>query len=237
MTALFADLVSSTELAARLDPEELSAVVTPFLHAMTEEIEGFGGTVEKYAGDGVIAVFGAPVAHEDDPERAVRAALAMLDRLAALQPELAPRAGRELEMRIGVETGDVVAALGREAAGLLTGGALHVASRLQSAASPGTIAVGERAWRDTRDAIAYRPLDDVELRGVEGASRIWRAVGVRSSRRKGIAASVPFVGRTDELMLLELLRLRSVRERRPPARHPGRPGGHRQEPPRGRVRR
>ena len=89
-------------------------------------------------------------------------------------------------MRIGVETGDVVAALGREAAGLLTGGALHVASRLQSAASPGTIAVGERAWRDTRDAIAYRPLDDVELRGLEGASRIWRAVG---SGRPGGRAS------------------------------------------------
>jgi class 3 adenylate cyclase/tetratricopeptide (TPR) repeat protein len=215
VTALFADLVSSTELAARLDPEELSAVVTPFLQAMTQEIERFGGTVEKYAGDGVIAVFGAPIAHDDDPERAVRAALAMLDRLGALQPELARQAGRALEMRIGVETGEVVAAIGREAAGMLTGGSLHVASRLQSAASPGTIAVGERAWRDTRDAIVYRPLDDVELRGLEGASRIWRAVGIRSSRRKGIAASVPFVGRGDELALLELLLLRSVRERRP----------------------
>ena len=118
MTALFADLVSSTELAARLDPEELSGVVRPFLLAMTEEIELYGGTIEKYAGDGVIAVFGAPVAHEDDPERAVRAALAMQDRLAALQSDLASRAGKQLEMRIGIETGEVVAALGREAEGM-----------------------------------------------------------------------------------------------------------------------
>src|SRR5262249_39772482 len=154
--------VSSTELAARLDPEELSAVVRPFLLAMTEEIERFGGTLEKYAGDAVVAVFGAPVAHEDDPERAVRAALAMQERLDALQSELSSRAGKELEMRIGVETGEVVAALGGEAAGLVTGGSLHVAARLQTAAAPGTIVVGERAWRDTRDVIAYRPLEDVE---------------------------------------------------------------------------
>ena len=214
MTALFADLVSSTELAARLDLEELSAVVRPFLLAMAEEIESFGGTTEKYAGDGVIAVFGAPVAHEDDPERAVRAALAMQDRLAALQADLSSRAGKQLEMRIGIETGEVVAALGREAEGMLTGGALHVAARLQSAAAPGTIVVGERAWRDTRDAIVYRPLDDVELRGLEGPSRIWRAAGLRTARREGIAATVPLVGRQDELALLDLLLTRTVRDRR-----------------------
>jgi len=214
VTALFADLVSSTELAARLDPEELSGVVRPFLLAMTEEIELYGGTIEKYAGDGVIAVFGAPVAHEDDPERAVRAALAMQDRLAALQSDLASRAGKQLEMRIGIETGEVVAALGREAEGMLTGGSLHVAARLQSAAAPGTIVVGERAWRDTRDAIVYRPLDDVELRGLEGPSRIWRASGIRTARREGIAASVPLVGRLDELALLDLLLTRTIRDRR-----------------------
>jgi len=120
---------------------------------MTEEIERFGGTIEKYAGDAVITVFGSPVAHEDDPERAVRSALAMVARLGAMQDELATRAGRPIEMRIGVDTGEVVAALGREAEGLLTGGTLHVAARLQSAAPPGAIVVGERAWRDTRDAI------------------------------------------------------------------------------------
>ena len=123
----------------------------------------------------------------------------MHDRLAALQADLSSLAGKQLEMRIGIETGEVVAALGREAEGLLTGSALHVASRLQSAAAPGTIVVGERAWRDTRDAIAYRPLDDVELRGLEGPSRIWRATGPRAVRREGIAASVPLVGRREEL--------------------------------------
>lgn len=214
VTALFADLVSSTELAACLDPEELSAVVGPFLQAMTEEIERFGGTIEKYAGDAVIAVFGSPVAHEDDPERAVRAGLAMHERLAVMQDELANRAGRAIEMRIGIETGEIVATLGREAEGLLTGGTLHVAARLQSAAPPGAVVVGERAWRDTRDTIEYRPLGDVELRGLEEPSRIWRAVGVRDSRREGIAASVPLVGRQEELGLLDLLLGRTVRERR-----------------------
>ena len=213
VTAVFADLVSSTELATRLDPEELNAVVGPFLRAMTEEIERFGGTIEKYAGDAVIAVFGSPVAHEDDPERAVRAALAMVERLAELQDDLAVRAGRPIEMRIGVDTGEVVAALGREAEGLLTGGTLHVAARLQSAAPPGAVVVGERAWRDTRDTIEYRPLEDVELRGLEGPSRIWRALRARDTRREGIAASVPLVGRQEELGLLGLLLGRTVHER------------------------
>lgn len=214
VTALFADLVSSTELAARLDPEELNAVVGPFLRAMTEEIERFGGTIEKYAGDAVIAVFGSPVAHEDDPERAVRAALAMHERLAAVQEDMATLAGRPIEMRIGIETGEIVASVGREAEGLLTGGTLHVAARLQSAAPPGAVLVGERAWRDTRDTIEYRPLEDIELRGLEGPSRIWRAIGVRASRREGIAASVPLVGRRDELDLLDLLLGRTMRGRR-----------------------
>ena len=214
VTALFADVVSSTELASRLDAEDLNAIVGPFLRAMTEEIERFGGTIEKYAGDAVIAVFGSPVVHEDDPERAVRAGLAMHKRLAALQEELAGKAGRPVEMRIGVETGEIVAAVGREAEGLLTGGTLHVAARLQTAAPPGALVVGERAWRDTRDTIEYRPLEDVELRGLEGPSRIWWAVGVRDKRREGIAASVPLVGRQEELGLLGLLLGLSVRERR-----------------------
>ena len=111
VTALFADLVSSTELAARLDPEELNAVVGPFLRAMSEEIDRFGGTIEKYAGDAVIAVFGSPVAHEDDPERAVRAGLAMQARLSAMRDELASQAGRQIEMRIGIETGEIISAV------------------------------------------------------------------------------------------------------------------------------
>ena len=188
VTALFADVVSSTELASRLDAEDLNAIVGPFLRAMTEEIERFGGTIEKYAGDAVIAVFGSPVVHEDDPERAVRAGLAMHKRLAALQEELAGKAGRPVEMRIGVETGEIVAAVGREAEGLLTGGTLHVAARLQTAAPPGALVVGERAWRDTRDTIEYRPLEDVELRGLEGPSRICRPSGRATS---GVRASQP----------------------------------------------
>jgi class 3 adenylate cyclase/tetratricopeptide (TPR) repeat protein len=214
VTALFADLVASTELAARLDPEELNAVVGPFLRAMSEEIARFGGTIEKYAGDAVIAVFGSPVAHEDDPERAVRAGLAMQARLDAMGDELAALAGRQIEMRIGIETGEIVAAVGREAEGLITGGTLHVAARLQSAASPGAVVVGERAWRDTRDTVEYRPHGDMALRGLEGPSQVWLATGIRATRREELAASVPLVGRESELGLLELLLTRTVRDRR-----------------------
>ena len=235
MTALFADLVSSTELAARLDLEELSGVVRPFLLAMTEEIEAYGGTIEKYAGDGVIAVFGAPVAHEDDPERAVRAASQCRIGSPRYRPTSPPSPGsaRDADRHRDGRGRRRARPRGR---GLLTGSALHVAARLQSAAAPGTIVVGERAWRDTRDAIAYRPLDDVELRGLEGPSRIWRATGLRAVRREGIAASVPLVGRRERAL-----------PARPPARphrpraartadHRPRPGGDRQEPPRTRVR-
>src|SRR5439155_20875380 len=105
VTVLFADLTASTELASELDPEDLRGVLRPFFEAMVEEIERFGGTVEKFIGDAVMAVFGVPVAHEDDPERAVRAALAMQHRMAALNQEVSTRAGGDLDLRVGVHTG------------------------------------------------------------------------------------------------------------------------------------
>jgi class 3 adenylate cyclase len=105
VTVVFADLTASTEMASRLDPEDLRGVLRPFFDAMVSEIDRYGGTVEKFIGDAVVAVFGAPVAHEDDPERAVRCALAMHRRLAELNSALAERAGADLAMRIGINTG------------------------------------------------------------------------------------------------------------------------------------
>src|SRR5207247_247553 len=110
VTVLIADLAASTELAARTDPEDLRAVLRPFFEAMVEEIDRFGGTVEKFIGDAVVAVFGAPVAHEDDPERAVRAALAMHGRLGRVNDEIEASSGVLLAMRIGINTGEVVTA-------------------------------------------------------------------------------------------------------------------------------
>jgi len=213
VTIVFADLTASTEMAARLDPEDLARVLKPFFEAMVAEIERFGGTVEKFIGDAIVAVFGAPVAHEDDPERAVRAALAMQARLAALAPELAASSGQELAMRIGVNTGEVVTQIGPEHEGIVTGEPVNVAARLEAIADPGTIVVGERTHRDTADAIAYRALGNVVLKGIDHPVRAWVAEGDRPGDGRGRLA--PLVGRASELELLQLILSRTVRERRP----------------------
>src|SRR5881296_362346 len=132
VTALFADLAASTELASRLDPEDLRAVLKPFFAAMVEEIEGYGGTVEKFIGDAVVAVFGVPVAHEDDAERAIRCALGMRTAVAGLNDTLRPRFGVELAVRIGVDTGEAVVT-GRTADAIATGDVLNTAARLEAA--------------------------------------------------------------------------------------------------------
>jgi class 3 adenylate cyclase len=165
VTALFADLTASTEMASRLDPEDLRAVLRPFFDAMVEEIDRYGGTVEKFIGDAVVAVFGAPLAHEDDPERAVRCAIAMQERLARLNDHLAERAGGDLQMRIGVNTGEVLAHGVDE--GIVTGEAMNIAARLQGVGEPGRVVVGARTYRDTRYAFAFRDLGRVEVKGIE----------------------------------------------------------------------
>ena len=129
VTMLFADLTASTEMSSRLDPEDLRSVLRPFFDAMADEIGRYGGTVEKFIGDAVVAAFGAPVAHEDDPERAIRCGLAMQRRLAELNTEVAERAGSDLAMRIGINTGEVLAHSIEE--GIVTGEAVNIAARLQ----------------------------------------------------------------------------------------------------------
>jgi class 3 adenylate cyclase/tetratricopeptide (TPR) repeat protein len=216
VTSLFADLTASTELATRLDPEDLRQVLEPFFTAMVAEIERFGGTVEKFIGDAVVAFFGVPAAHEDDPERAVRAALAMQRRLTELNRELRGRAGGDLAMRIGVNTGEVFAHGGGIDEGLVTGEAVNIAARFQALAPPGRIVVGERTWRDARHAFAFVPLGDVEVKGVDrplGAYEVGQELEARRSRPAGLEA--PMVGRRSELDLLRLLFDRAVRERRP----------------------
>ncbi|HEU5349595.1 MAG TPA: adenylate/guanylate cyclase domain-containing protein, partial [Ktedonobacterales bacterium] len=162
VTVLFADLSSSTALAEEMDPEDARAILSGFFDTMAREIHRHGGTIEKYIGDAVMAVFGLPVAHEDDPVRAVRAALDMRaalrqfneDRLAV--DVTAP----ELQMRIGINTGEVAAA-GSASEGrdfLVTGDAVNVAARLQQLATPGAILVGSRTWRATQGAVQYRDL-------------------------------------------------------------------------------
>jgi len=199
VTVVFADMVGSTERAERLDPEDVRAVLAPYHARLRYELERHGGTVEKFIGDAVVAVFGAPVAHEDDPERAVRAALAIQETIADMNeadPELA------LEVRIGVNTGEALVALDARpelGEGIVSGDVVNTGARLQSAAPPGGILVGEHTYRATERAIEYEQEGPVEAKGKAQSLRVWRAVGRRASFGIDLLdARSPLVGRGDE---------------------------------------
>ena len=143
VTALFTDIVGSTARAETMDPEDVRAMLAPYYARLRSELERFGGTVEKFIGDAVVAVFGAPVAHEDDPERAVRAALAVNDAVAALNQEYA---WLDLHIRTAVNTGEALVVIGASAVegeGMAAGDVMNTAARLQSAAPVDGVAVGE----------------------------------------------------------------------------------------------
>src|SRR5262245_4379087 len=182
VTVLFADLTSSTELADGMDPEDVRALLAAFFATMTREIRRHGGTVEKYIGDAVMAVFGLPVAHEDDPVRAVRAALDMQAALRHFNAERRAADGNavELHMRIGINTGEVAASGGVAEGGdfLITGDPVNIASRLQQAASPGSILVGPRTYRSSSGAARYRALPPATLRGKSRPVKVWEALGM-----------------------------------------------------------
>ncbi len=204
MSVVFVDLVGSTARAERLDPEDVRAVLGPYHARVRHELERHGGTVEKFIGDAIVAVFGAPVAHEDDPERAVRAALAAQAAIAELNeadPALA------LEARVGVNSGEALVAVdARPQAGeaMASGDVMNTAARLQAAAPPGGVLVAETTYRATERAIEYREADPVQAKGKAHAVRAWLAVAPRS--RFGIdlmrGAGAPLVGREAELELV-----------------------------------
>jgi class 3 adenylate cyclase len=160
VTVLFADLVGFTARAERLDPEDVRAVLAPYHARLRSELERYGGTVEKFIGDAVMALFGATVAHEDDPERAVRAALAIRDWVAE-QDE-------NLQVRIAVNTGEALVALDArpgEGEGMASGDVVNTAARLQAAAPVNGILVGETTYRATKQAIDYREAEQVQAKG------------------------------------------------------------------------
>ena len=149
VTCLFCDLVGFTARAESMDPEDVRRLLQPYHARLRSELERYGGTVEKFIGDAVMAVFGAPVAHEDDPERAVRAALAIRDALAE---------EGELEVRIGITTGEALIALDARpetGEGMASGDVVNTAARLQAAADPGSVLVDEATYRATETVVAY----------------------------------------------------------------------------------
>ena len=215
VTVLFADLSGYTAASERMDPERVKALVDQALRRLGEEVERFGGTVDKYIGDNVMALFGAPVAHEDDAERAVRAGLGMQEAMAGINERLAETHGATFSLRVGVNTGEVVAGAVGDAY-TVVGDVVNVASRLQSAAERGSVTVGERTVRATAGAIEYRELPPLTLKGKAEPVPAWEATGAAEAhpRRRAADARSPLVGRTHELDLLESLAQRVARERR-----------------------
>jgi class 3 adenylate cyclase len=209
-TVVFADVVGSTALAGSEDPERTRALLDRFYDAMADEIERAGGTVEKFAGDAVMAAFGAPSALEDHAERALHAALAMQRRLAEVF-------NRQLELRIGVNTGDVVVGQARAGSSFVSGDAVNVAARLEQAAVPGAILVGERTVAAARGAFEFEQATAVEAKGkAEGvvARRLVRALSLMRPRGvSGLARA--FVGRDQELERLSLAYRATVEQRQP----------------------
>ncbi|TMJ94117.1 MAG: hypothetical protein E6G67_10455 [Actinobacteria bacterium] len=215
VTVLFADLVGSTEQADGLDPEDVRARLGPYFALLRGELEKFGGTVEKFIGDAVMAVFGAPVAHEDDPERAVRAALAIRDAVAELA-EAEP--GLDLRVRVAVNTGEALvtltASLG-EGEGMVAGDVVNTAYRLQEVAPPGGVLVGEATFRATRDSIDYRELLPARLKGKSGPVAVWEAMAPRArlGAEVGRPRGASLVGRQAEVGALLGALARAMRER------------------------
>jgi class 3 adenylate cyclase len=196
VTILFTDLVGSTARAEGLDPEDVRATLSSYYARLRAELERHGGTVEKFIGDAVMAVFGAPVAHEDDPERAVRAALAIRDAV-----------GEDLEIRTAVNTGEALVALGArpaEGEGMVSGDVVNTAARLQSGAPVNGILVGEATYRATRHVIEYREAPPVEAKGKSRPVPVWEVVAVRSRLGSDVEERLrtPLVGRERERTLL-----------------------------------
>ena len=215
VTVLFADLVGFTARAERLDPEDVRAILTPYFARVRSEIEAFGGTVEKFIGDAVMAVFGAPLAHGDDPERAVRAALAMC---AAVDEMNGNDAELELKIRIAVNTGEALVSLAASVAqgeGAVAGDVVNTASRLQEAAPVNGILVGEETYRATRSVIRYESAEPVVAKGKQEPVRVWRALAASAAPGERAAGRVPMLGRESELAVLERTWERVVAERRP----------------------
>ena len=214
VTVLFADLVGFTSLAADRDSEAVRDLLSRYFDAAREVVERYGGTVEKFIGDAVMAVWGAPVAREGDAEWAVRAAL---DLLVAVRTLDSGADGRGLEARAGVLTGEAAVTLGATGQGMVAGDLVNTASRLQSVAPPGTVLVGEATQRAASSAIVFEPAGPQVLKGKTAPVPAWRALRVvakRGGEGRSEGLEAPFVGRDDELRLLKDFFHATSRERR-----------------------
>jgi len=209
VSVLFADLVGFTPFAEERDPEAVRDVLSRYFDTAREVVERHGGAIEKFIGDAVMAVWGTPIAHEDDAERAVRTGLELVDAVRGLAPGI--------EARAGVVTGEAAVSLGAIGQGMVAGDLVNTAARLQSVAPPGAVLVGEATMRSTSASIAFDAVGEQELKGKKAPVSAWQAMRVvaqRGGRGRAETLEPPFVGREDELRLLKDLLHATGRERR-----------------------
>ncbi len=209
VSVLFADLVGFTPFAEERDAEDVRDTLTRYFDLATDVITRYGGTVEKFIGDAVMAVWGAPVAREDDAERAVRAALELVDAVRSL--------GQGIQARAGVLTGEAAVTIGATNQGMVAGDLVNTASRLQSVAPPGVVLVGETTQRAASSAIAFEAAGEQVLKGKTAPVPAWRALRVVAEvggRNRADGLEAPFVGRDEEFRLLRDLFHATGRERR-----------------------
>jgi class 3 adenylate cyclase/tetratricopeptide (TPR) repeat protein len=203
VSVLFADLVGFTSASEDRDAEETRELLTRYFDSTRQIIERYGGTVEKFIGDAVMAVWGAPIAQEDDAERAVRAALDLVAGVSVLGQELG---SPDLSARAGVLTGEAAVTVGADDQGMVAGDLVNTASRVQSAAEPGTVLVGEATKRASEAAISYEDTGTHELKGKAEPVQLWRAsrvVGSRGGEGRSVGLEAPFVGRDREFRLVK----------------------------------
>jgi class 3 adenylate cyclase len=213
VTVLFADLVGFTSRAERLDPEDVRAILTPYYRRLREEIEAYGGTVEKFIGDAVMGVFGAPVTYGDDPERAVRAALRVREAVGEMN-EADPKL--DLQVRIAVNTGEAIVALGArtwEGEAMVAGDVVNTAARLQAGAPVNAILAGEETYRCTRSTVEYAESDPVVAKGKEEPIPVWLALAAHRPPGERTDKGIPIVGREHELAALAGIWKRVAAER------------------------
>jgi class 3 adenylate cyclase len=209
VSVLFADLVGFTPFAEERDAEDVRDTLTRYFEISTEVIGRYGGTVEKFIGDAVMAVWGTPTAREDDAERSVRAALDLVDAVQVL--------GATIQARAGVLTGEAAVTLGATNQGMVAGDLVNTAARLQAAAQPGTVLVGESTMRAASASIAFEPAGEQTLKGKVApvpAHRALRVVAQRGGSGRADLPEPPFVGRDEELRLLKELIATTGRDRR-----------------------
>src|SRR5215469_352468 len=215
LTVLFSELVNSTEIAARLDPEEWRDIAAQYQITAAAAVTRFGGHVAKYLGDGLMVYFGWPEAHEDDAERAVRAGLAIVDEVAALHEQLAGQHDVKLSVRVGIDTGSVVVGQGGGKEADVFGDAPNIAARVQAAAEPGSVFITAAVHQLVSGLFVVEDRKTQQLKGLKHPLQLYRVIQPTAARRRarGIASALqaPFVGRDDEIRLL-LTRWERARE-------------------------